>query len=201
MRKNLFFLITLVGLSLSGLNLANATSGNQRITDRLNSAPHFGGGSKSDSHPGTMQVAQNTGSYAARVTARDYGINTPLLPTGETTILRRIDELNSRELFAPCPENSQLIEFAESTNFLVEICLKETPRESTVFWLGYAKDGRGSLTLKLNQDLEFWNFDTYYEIERRTVGENSYILIGWPSGRLEAEALLYYYYPCFGDDC
>lgn len=201
MKKNLFFLITLVGVSLSGFNLANATSANQRITDRLNAAPHFLDISGSESNPGTMQVAQNTGSYSARVIARDYGINTPLPQTDETTILRRIDELNSRELFAPCPENSQLIEFAESTNFLVEICLKETPRESTVFWIGYAKDGRGSLTLKLNQDLEFWNFDTYYAIERRTVGENSYILIGWPSGRLEAEALLYYYYPCFGDDC
>lgn len=201
MIKNLFFLITLVGVSLSGFNLANATNANQRITDRLNSAPHFWGSSKSDSHPGTMQVAQDTGSYSARVIDRDYGINTPLHRTGETTILRHLDDLNSRELFAPCPENSQLIEFAESTNFLVEICLKETPRESTVFWLGYAKDGRGSLTVKLNEDLEFWNFDTYYALERRTVGENSYILIGWPSGRLEAEALLYYYYPCFGDDC
>jgi hypothetical protein len=165
MRKNLFFFDYIIWPFI-WVKFSECHQ-HLRTTDRLNSAPHFWGSSKSDSHPGTMEVAQDTGSYAARVTARDYGINTPLPRTGETTIFRRIDELNSRGLFAFSPENYQLIELAESTNFLGEICLKETPRESTVFWLGYAKDGRGSLTVKLNQDLEFWNFDTYYAIERR----------------------------------
>ena len=121
--------------------------------------------------------------------------------TGQTTIVSLIDQLKSSQLFAPCPENSQLIEFAESSNFLVQICLKETANDSTVFWMGYAKDGRGDLTLRIDENFEFWNFDTYYAIERRPLGENSYLLIGWPNGTMEAEALLYYYYPCFGDDC
>lgn len=147
------------------------------------------------------QLPENTGSYAARVIKRDYQIDQLLPSTGQTTILNLTKHLNDSEKFAPCPENSQLIEFAESTHFLVQICLQETANDSTVFWMGYAKDGRGSLTLEIDQNFEFWNFDTYYAIERRPLGENSYLLIGWPNGTIDAEALLYYYYPCFRDNC
>ena len=147
------------------------------------------------------QMPQDTGSYSAIVIQRDYEIDRPLPMTGETTIINLIDNLDYSQMFEPCPENSQIIEFAESQSFLVQICLKETNNDITVFWLGYAKDGRGSLTVKLDHNFEFWNVDTYYAIERRNQGENSYLLIGWPNGNLEAEALLYYYYPCLGDAC
>jgi hypothetical protein len=147
------------------------------------------------------QMPEKTGSYQAREIQRDYPIDNPLPQTGRTTILNLITNLNPSQRFAPCPDNSQLIEFAESTNFLVQICLKQVEDESQVFWMGYAKDGRGSLTVTIDENFEFWNIDTYYAIERRPLGENSYLLIGWPNGKLDAEALLYYYYPCFEDSC
>lgn len=147
------------------------------------------------------QMPEDTGSYRARVIQRDYLIDNPLPTTGQTTILNLITNLNPSQIFAPCPDNSQLIEFAESTNFWVQICLNTMENDSQVFWMGYAKDGRGSLTVIIDENFEFWNVDTYYAIERRPLGENSYLLIGWPNGTLDAEALLYYYYPCFGERC
>lgn len=147
------------------------------------------------------QIPEDTGSYSPKVIQRDYEVDSPLPITGQTTILNFINNLNACQMFQACPENSQLIEFAESENFLVQICLKDTNNDSTVFWMGYAKDGRGSITVRIDRNFEFWNVDTYYAIEQRYQGENSYLLIGWPNGNLQAEALLYYYYPCFGADC
>ena len=203
MKKILYSIATLICVSLPCVSLAKTTVFNDGRLHRFSheDKPVIWGKERNSTPPIIQEIAQNTGSYSVRVIERDYEAYNPLPVTGQTTIVSLIDRVNSSQRFAPCPENSQLIEFAESSNFLVQICLQETANDSTVFWMGYAKDGRGSLTVKIDENFEFWNFDTYYAIERRPLGENSYLLIGWPNGTLDAEALLYYYHPCFGDDC
>lgn len=154
-----------------------------------------------DTTQSIKQIVKNTGSYSPTRVVRDYEESSPLPDTGKTTIYRWLDELDRSQMFAPCPEGSTLLEFAESTNFLVQTCLSETGGDNPVFWMGFGKDGRGSLTLEINQDFEFWNGSTYYSLERGVWGKNSYILVGRPNGTLEAEAMLYYYHPCLDSDC
>ncbi|HIK11181.1 MAG TPA: hypothetical protein IGS52_13080 [Oscillatoriaceae cyanobacterium M33_DOE_052] len=131
---------------------------------------------------------------------RDYALAAPLPELGRTTVVSVLDRLDRSLMFAPCPGNSKLFEFAESTNLLVQICIDDTKNNGPVYWMGYGKDGRGSLTVKSNENFEFWNGGTYYSLERRGKGENSYIIIGNSDGNLRAEAILYYYYPCLGEE-
>ncbi|WP_199248071.1 hypothetical protein [[Phormidium] sp. ETS-05] len=135
-----------------------------------------------------------------RALNRDYGLTAPLPELGRTTVVSVLDRLDRSLMFAPCPGNSKLFEFAESTNLLVQICIDDTKNNGPVYWMGYGKDGRGSLTVKSNENFEFWNGGTYYSLERRGKGENSYIIIGNSDGDFRAEAMLYYYYPCLEEE-
>lgn len=183
--------------SISSLGSANAAAilPNNSLSPGLSPALPSGGSATQ------FWLVRDPGSYSTSRVIRDYQESSPLPDTGQTTIYRLLDELDRSQMFAPCPEGSRLLEFAETTNFLVQTCLSETGGKSPVFWMGFAKDGRGSLTLKINQNFEFWNGSTYYSLERGVWGENSYILVGQPNGTLEAEAMLYYYYPCLDSDC
>lgn len=54
----------------------------------------------------------------------DYGSFTPLPQTGRVTIRQPLKALDRQRLFAPCFSGTTLYAFAESTNYLVQICAR-----------------------------------------------------------------------------
>jgi hypothetical protein len=75
----------------------------------------------------------------AQTIKRDYETSTPLPQTKLVTIRQPLKALPSDRLFAKCPANSQLTEFAESNNFLVMVCREGGDRGLTKHWLQKSK--------------------------------------------------------------
>ena len=75
----------------------------------------------------------------AQTVKRDYEASTPLPQTKQVTIRQPLQDLPSDQLFAKCPENSQLTEFAESNNFIVMVCREGGDRGLTKHWLQKSK--------------------------------------------------------------
>jgi hypothetical protein len=87
----------------------------------------------------------------AQTIKRDYETSTPLPQTKQVTIRQPLQALPSDRLFAQCPANSQLTEFAESNNFLVMVCREGGDRGLTKHWLQKSKK-TGKQTQLVAQD-------------------------------------------------
>jgi hypothetical protein len=84
----------------------------------------------------------------AQTIKRDYETTTPLPQTNRVTIRQPLQALPSDRLFAKCPMNSQLTEFAESNNFLVMVCREGGDRGLTKHWLQKNKKTGKQMQLK-----------------------------------------------------
>jgi hypothetical protein len=91
----------------------------------------------------------------AQTIKRDYETTTPLPQTKQLTIRQPLPALPSDRLFAKCPANSQLTEFAESNNFLVMVCREGGDRGLTKHWLQKSKKTGKQTQLKA-QDRPGW---------------------------------------------
>jgi hypothetical protein len=87
----------------------------------------------------TILVAISIPPGFTQTIKRDYEASTPLPQTKQLTIRQPLKELPSDRLFAKCPANSQLTEFAESNNFLVMVCREGGDRGLTKHWLQKSK--------------------------------------------------------------
>jgi hypothetical protein len=133
---------------------------------------------------------------------RDYDFSTPLPQTGKVTIRRSLREFKQNRMFKPCPANSELYAFAESTNYQVEICTKEHTLKQPKYYFSRAKNGSGSLTIKSNDEdaayqLIFYNNGYTYLIYRDGSNSrhpiNAYLEVTRPDGKTFGEALIYLY--------
>ncbi len=152
-----------------------------------------------------VEVAQNKAKFKPDPDnpnyLRDYGFNTPLPQTGKVTIRRTVGQFNQKKMFKPCPANSNLYAFAESTNYQVEICSKERKPSQPKYYLSRAKNGSGGITIRSNDEdaayqLIFQNNGYTYSIYRDGGDPqrvNAYLEVTRPDGKTFAEALLYLY--------
>lgn len=132
---------------------------------------------------------------------RDYGWTTRLPKTGKVTIRGNIKQLNSNRLFTRCPANTVVVAFAESTNYLTQICSKEYDLSLPKYYFGRDKKSGSSLKIVNNDadeanQLIFHNRGYTYLIYAdgsRPEGSNAYLEVTQPNGKTYAEALLYLY--------
>lgn len=117
------------------------------------------------------------------------------------TIRDRIQTINPTRLFANCPTNSVPYAFAESTNYLVQICSTEDDPSLPKYYFGRAKNGKGNLKI-VNENADdaaqliFKNSGYTYSIYRDGSDPesfNAYLEVTQPNGKTYAEALLYLY--------
>lgn len=133
---------------------------------------------------------------------RDYGFSMPLPQTGKVTIRQPLRQFKQNRMFKPCPANSNLYAYAESTNYQVEICTKEYTLNQPKYYLSRANNGKSSLTITSNDEdaayqLIFNNNGYTYSIYRDGGGPrnaiNAYLEVTRPDGKTFGEALLYLY--------
>lgn len=133
---------------------------------------------------------------------RDYGFSTPLPQTGKVTIRQTLRKFKPNRMFKPCPANSNLYAYAESTNYQVEICTKENTLNQPKYYLSRSKNGKSSLTITSNDEdaayqLIYNNNGYTYSIYRDGGGPhnaiNAYLEVTRPDGKTFGEALLYLY--------
>ena len=132
---------------------------------------------------------------------RDFSPTTPLPATGQVTVRGNIRDVEADRMIAECPADSAPYAFAESTNYLVQICSAEYDPWLPKYYMSQAKDGSGTLELT-NSDpntarqLIFSNNDYTYTLYRdsaRPNQTNAYLEVRTPDGVTHAEALLYFY--------
>lgn len=139
----------------------------------------------------------------AQVThSEDYGFTTPIPSIGRVTIRDNIKNLPKSKIFASCPDNSNLIEFAESTTKQVIICSAENDFKKEKYWIQRNKNSDGFFTLIASFDARGV---PYY---KRGATTYAIYIDGVKPSRLNAylyqnskgEALLYHYsiYYCTG---
>lgn len=132
---------------------------------------------------------------------RDFAPTAPLPATGQVTVRGNIRDVEADRMIAECPADSAPYAFAESTNYLVQICSAEYDPWLPKYYMSRAKDGSGTLELT-NSDpntarqLIFSNGDYTYTLYRdsaRSNQTNAYLEVRTPDGVTHAEALLYFY--------
>lgn len=132
---------------------------------------------------------------------RDFAPTTPLPETGQVTARGSIRDLEADRMIAQCPADSAPFAFAESTNYLVQICSAEYDPWLPKYYMSRAKDGSGTIELTNDnpdtaRQLIFTNGDYTYALDRdgdRPAQTNAYLEVQTPDGITHAEALLYFY--------
>ncbi len=138
----------------------------------------------------------------AQTIKRDYEASTPLPQTKKVTIRQPLQNLPSDRLFAKCPTNSQLTEFAESNNFLVMVCREGGDLGLTKHWLQKSKKTGKQMQLKAqdrpNSQPSTWKSGDY-EVSIHSDGAKPNLINAYlesyntktKQGR--SEALIYHY--------
>lgn len=132
---------------------------------------------------------------------RDYAPEAALPATGQVTIRGDIRNLDDSRLIADCPADSAPYAFAESSNYLIQICSAEYDPWLPKYYIGRAKVGGDELRITNAQpetasQLVFRNGDYTYALYRdsaRPASTNAYLEVYTPDGQAYAEALLYFY--------
>lgn len=83
----------------------------------------------------------------------DYGSTTPIPKIGRVTIRRHIRDLPRNQIFAQCPTNTRLVEFAESTNYSVMICSDDNKLNNRKYWIQRHKATGRELRLTASYDI------------------------------------------------
>ncbi|WP_374790837.1 hypothetical protein [Aerosakkonema funiforme] len=128
----------------------------------------------------------------------DYAPNTRIPAIGRVTIRDNIRNLPANKRFTRCPSNSNLIEFAESTNYLVMICSDERDRNRHKYWIQRSKHNRLILRLIASFDVrgvpDYPNGQYTYYIYADGGGRiNAYLERCNQTRRCVSEALFYHY--------
>jgi hypothetical protein len=138
----------------------------------------------------------------AQTIKRDYEASTPLPQTKQLTIRQPLQALPSDLLFAKCPANSQLTEFAESNNFFVMVCREGGDRGLTKHWLQkFKKTGKQMQLIaqdRPNSQPSTWKSGDYevriYADGARPNLTNAYLeSYNTKTKLLRSEALIYHY--------
>jgi hypothetical protein len=151
--------------------------------------------------PADTELAQAPQLDANPTVQRDYDLTAPLPTTGQVTIRDNIRNLETDRLIAECPADSAPYAFAESTNYMAQICSAEYDPWLPKYYLGHAKADGSEIWLtnedhETAQQLIFANDDYTYVLHRdsaRPSQTNAYLEVHAPNGTVYAEALLYFY--------
>ena len=156
----------------------------------------------SPTHPELAQAPQPDAETIAEAPTiqRDYAPTSPLPSTGQVTLRGNIRNMETDRLIAECPPDSAPYAFAESTNYIVQICSAEYDPWMPKYYLGHAKADGTEIWLtneehETARQLIFENSDYTYVLYRDTNPNetNAYLEVHTPDGTVYAEALLYFY--------